>query len=138
MGPDGEAPRMTNDGAHAMLNISLHRSGLSTLAFVAVLAHGQAFADTRSFRCGNDLVNVGDSKTSALLKCGQPVAKDAFCKPVVNQPGGGTGKRSPVVVNAGCEAVDEWTYNPGYGQFMTTLRFESGKLVSISYGDRVP
>jgi hypothetical protein len=33
--------------------------------------------------------------------------------------------------------VDEWTFNPGYGQFMTTLRFESGKLVSITYGDRV-
>jgi hypothetical protein len=37
-----------------------------------------------------------------------------------------------------CEAVDEWTYNPGYGQFFTTLRFESGALKSIKYGARVP
>jgi hypothetical protein len=42
-----------------------------------------------------------------------------------------------VVINNACETVDEWTYNPGYGQFMTTLRFESSRLVTISYGDRV-
>jgi hypothetical protein len=37
-----------------------------------------------------------------------------------------------------CERVDEWTYNPGSGQFYTTLRFEQGKLISMKYGDRVP
>ena len=36
-----------------------------------------------------------------------------------------------------CENVDEWIYNPGYGQFMTTLRFVEGRLVAIEYGDRV-
>ena len=30
-----------------------------------------------------------------------------------------------------CENVDEWIYNPGYGQFMTTLRFVEGRLVAI-------
>jgi hypothetical protein len=73
------------------------------------------------------------------LKCGQPVLRDAFCKPADARPmpraGGGGGAK--VVINNACETVDEWTYNPGYGQFMTTLRFESGKLVAITYGDRV-
>ena len=46
-------------------------------------------------------------------------------------------KRKTVIVNNTCETVDEWTYNPCTGQFMTTLRFESGKLVAITYGDRV-
>ena len=91
----------------------------------------------QSFRCKNDLANVGDSKASVAQKCGEPVYKDAFCKPAseVTTPkpaAGGT------VINVlPCETVDEWTFNPGYGQFMTTLRFESGKLVSIKYGDRV-
>lgn len=100
---------------------------LRALAIVACLATQAAHADTRSFRCKNDLVKLGDAKSSALLKCGEPVLKDAFCKPT-----GQTGAAS-----SSCETVDEWTYNPGQGQFMTTLRFESGTLVSIKYGDRV-
>jgi hypothetical protein len=39
---------------------------------------------------------------------------------------------------APCETVDEWTYNPGSGQFFTALRFERGALSSIKYGARVP
>lgn len=105
---------------------------------VLALQAGPASANTTSFRCKNDLVNVGDGKASALQKCGEPVVKDSFCKPqpaapqsAVPPPGG------TVVINNACETVDEWTYNPGWGQFMTTLRFESGRLVSIKYGDRV-
>lgn len=106
-----------------------------------------AMAETTSFRCKNDLVNIGDGKASALLKCGEPVRKDAFCKPVTqpvvalvpNAPAvsPSPGSTSVTVNVAACETVDEWTYNPGYGQFMTTLRFESGKLAAITYGDRV-
>lgn len=88
-----------------------------------------------SFRCKNDLASTGDSKLSVLQKCGEPVAKDSFCKPVSVTPAKGT-TGTAINVNA-CEQVDEWTYNPGYGQFMTTLRFEQGKLASIKYGDRV-
>ena len=36
-----------------------------------------------------------------------------------------------------CINVEEWTYNPGYGQLMTMLQFEAGGLKSIRYGDRV-
>ena len=100
-------------------------------------AAGSALAQgtgSTTFRCGSDLVQLGDSKVSAQLKCGQPVAKDVFCKPA---PGAPVGTRPRVVPSGVCETVDEWTYNPGYGQFMTTLRFESGKLVAITYGDRV-
>lgn len=109
----------------------MHTATLRTLAIVACLAAQGAHADTRSFRCKNDLVKLGDAKSSALLKCGEPVVKDAFCKPT-GQPGATTTPSS-----SSCETVDEWTYNPGQGQFMTTLRFESGALVAIKYGDRV-
>jgi Protein of unknown function (DUF2845) len=109
---------------------------LFTAMLVAATAAPEAGAATLSFRCKNDLVNVGDGKASALQKCGQPVFTDSFCKPVVAtvpaEPG-----RTVAVGPTPCETVDEWTYNPGYGQFMTTLRFESGRLVTITYGDRV-
>lgn len=111
------------------------------LALVAMLALTQSFsaeAQTRSFRCKNDLVNLGDDKASAALKCGEPVFKDSFCKPgeAVPTPAPAPAREQPRRPQV-CETVDEWTYNPGYGQFMTTLRFESGRLVSIRYGDRV-
>lgn len=104
---------------------------------VALAASGGALAQgsgASTFRCGIDLAQLGDSKVSVQQKCGAPVAKDSFCKPA---PGAPAGTRPRGVSSGVCETVDEWTYNPGYGQFMTTLRFESGRLVAISYGDRV-
>jgi Protein of unknown function (DUF2845) len=112
------------------------------LPLATTLAAGLLFAGSasaQSFRCKNDLVSVGDARAAVLLKCGEPVVRDTHCKrpdpahPVVPalRPDG-----TPVRV-VSCEHVDEWTYNPGYGQFMTTLRFEHGKLAAITYGDRV-
>ncbi len=120
----------------------------SMAASLMVAGVPAAQAQTKSFRCKNDLVNLGDAKSSALLKCGEPLLKDSYCSgkaavvetpyPAVVQPPFAHHRRAPVVVNNNtCVTVDEWTYNPGYGQFMTTLRFESGRLAEISYGDRV-
>lgn len=107
------------------------------LAAACLAGMSGAAAATQTFRCNNDLVQVGDNKSAVLLKCGAPVLKDSFCKPVELRPAPDGPKRGNVIINAPCETVDEWTFNPGYGQFMTTLRFESGKLVTITYGDRV-
>lgn len=94
-------------------------------------------AQAQSMRCKNDLANVGDNKAAVLQKCGAPVAKDSFCKPA-EKTSNTTAEPGKAVVNVvPCETVDEWTYNPGRGDFMTTLRFESGRLTAITYGDRV-
>lgn len=95
-------------------------------------------AQAQSMRCKNDLANVGEAKASVLQKCGEPVHRESFCKPAARpqETTGGTGGTTIVNVMP-CETVDEWTYNPGRGQFMTTLRFESGRLTAITYGDRV-
>jgi hypothetical protein len=111
-------------------------------AFILILATSAfalcpGVAGAQSFRCKNDLVSVGDARASVLQKCGEPVVKDAFCKPAEPQTVPANPPGTSVVVVAPCENVDEWTYNPGYGQFMTTLRFEAGKLTAIKYGDRV-
>ncbi|PHV12585.1 DUF2845 domain-containing protein [Chitinimonas sp. BJB300] len=58
-----------------------------------------------------------------MQKCGEPVARGSYCKPEHEK--------------TACQPIDEWTYNPGPGQFMTTLQFKNGALVSIKYGDRV-
>lgn len=102
----------------------------------AVLAMASASAETTSFRCKNDLVNLGESKAAVLQKCGEPVVKDSFCKPVEPQVTASAPNATVINVNA-CQNVDDWTYNPGRGQFMTSLQFEAGKLRAIKYGDRV-
>lgn len=120
------------------------RAAAVTLAFLASSAFTGASA--QSLRCKGDLAQIGNSKGTILQKCGEPVLKDSFCKPVqetvssapvttptVPTTSGGT---TNVTVNT-CQQVEEWTYNPGYGQFMTMLLFEGGSLKSIRYGDRV-
>lgn len=115
----------------------MRRAVAISLLGLAALCTCAAAQGPSTFRCGSDLVQVGDSKVSALQKCGRPIATDSFCKPSQVQPGTTGRGNTTVIVNSACETVDELTFNPGYGQFMTTLRFESGRLVSISYGDRV-
>jgi hypothetical protein len=105
----------------------------------AVAALSCAGAGAQSLRCNGDLASVGDSKAAVYGKCGAPVMTGAYCKPTLQMirppayPGGPT-----VVVNLPCEQVEEWTYNPGSGQFLTTFRFENGQVVGIAYGDRIP
>ena len=35
-----------------------------------------------NLRCNGDLALIGDSKGSIFGKCGEPILKDSFCKPV--------------------------------------------------------
>lgn len=109
-------------------------------------------ASAQSLRCKGDLAQIGNSKGTILQKCGEPVMKDTFCKPTQGTastttpmvtpaaPAGTAGNSAGVTTNITvntCQQVEEWTYNPGYGQFMTMLLFEGGSLASIRYGDRV-
>ena len=95
-----------------------------------------ARAEAQTLRCGNSVVGAGDTKTAVLQKCGEPVMKETFCKAaepqtVISQQTGTT------IVNVlPCENVDDWTYNPGSGKLMTTLRFREGTLRAITDGDR--
>ncbi len=101
----------------------------------AALSMGLHDASAQSFRCKSDLANVGDSRASVLNKCGEPVVKDSFCRPAKAPTGVAPGVA--VVQLPACDPVEEWTYNPGYGQFMTTLQFDAGRLTAIIYGERV-
>jgi hypothetical protein len=109
----------------------------SPLLALALLAFPAAPVSAQTLQCKNQFINVGDLRASVMEKCGEPVAKDSFCKPVEPQTAPSNTSSTPVVVVVPCENVDEWTYNPGYGQFMTTVQFKAGKISAIKYGDRV-
>lgn len=94
------------------------------------------YGDPCGCRCNGDLADIGDAKASVLMKCGQPFFAESFCKPVKQmlvQVDGTT-----VVNPSACVMVDEWSYNPGSGSFITILQFEQGVVTGIRYGDRVP
>lgn len=114
----------------------MHLITTSAVLLCALLA-APAQAQTHTMRCKNDLAKTGDTKAAVLQKCGEPVHRDAHCKPPEKTAPDASRPRGPTVQVTPCEQVEEWTYNPGRGQFMTTLRFESGRLVSLSYGERV-
>jgi hypothetical protein len=131
------------------MNPNLVRTAAVIFAFLASSFFTGASA--QSLRCKGDLAQIGNSKGTILQKCGEPVMKDTFCKPVqstasttpmivpaapVTTTGNSASTTTNVTVNT-CQQVEEWTYNPGYGQFMTMLLFEGGSLASIRYGDRV-
>ncbi|MBW8721592.1 MAG: DUF2845 domain-containing protein [Polaromonas sp.] len=132
------------------MNPNLIRTAAVIFAFLASSLFTSASA--QSLRCKGDLAQIGNSKGTILQKCGEPVMKDSFCKPTqgtasttspvvtpatpVTTTGNSASVTTNVTVNS-CQQVEEWTYNPGYGQFMTMLLFEGGSLASIRYGDRV-
>lgn len=131
------------------MSTTLVRGAAVILAFLASSLFTGASA--QSLRCKGDLAQIGNSKGTILQKCGEPVMKDSFCKPVQetvssapvttptvpNTSGSATASATANVTVNTCQQVEEWTYNPGYGQFMTMLLFEGGALKSIRYGDRV-
>lgn len=102
---------------------------LAKVLLVAAVLGWSAVSNAQSTRCGSRLVSVGDSTESVREKCGEPVARSRRCvtDPDQYQPGQVTA----------CVDVEEWTYRPGYGQYVTTFRFEDGALSKIIYGDRM-
>ena len=126
------------------MNRYVVRTAVVVFAFLASSLFTGASA--QSLRCKGDLAQIGNSKGTILQKCGEPVMKDTFCKPtqdtvssstVVTPAQPGSANRTTNITVNTCQQVEEWTYNPGYGQFMTMLLFEGGSLKSIRYGDRV-
>jgi Protein of unknown function (DUF2845) len=107
---------------------------LALLAGAVCVGMVPVASDAQTLRCKNDLVSVGETKASVILKCGEPAFRDAFCQApnTANANGLGTRPRPDLP----CVNVEELTYKPGYGQRVTTLRFEENRLKSIAYGDR--
>lgn len=105
------------------------------------------FANADSMRCGNKLVLPGDSMHEVKARCGDP--DDAMHRTEVRKtvnrvsgpcPDNVNGvKCSSSAVDSVEVAIDEWTYDFGPDRLIQELRFEDGKLVSITnrgYGSK--
>jgi len=86
-------------------------------------------SDALAFRCGRELVQVGDHKLEVLEKCGEPEWADqriALMGSRLRHPYGALVEdRYEEVV------IDEWIYNFGRRKFKQFLQFENGILRKI-------
>ena len=124
--------------------------GLLLLSLVAMSSIGYAEAN---MRCGSKLISLGDSKAEVLMKCGEPLLKEAVAVreeskridiPLTSTPnvdsGSSTDDSDPAVIRRKesiTKTVDQWTYNQGSGKLLKILTFEGGELVAIATGDRM-
>jgi hypothetical protein len=99
------------------------------LAAVLLLgAAGVAQAD--SFKCGTEVVSIGDTRDQVMAKCGNPsnIERGTAIVPPVAWVNG-------VPVSAGTSLIEVpvelWLYNYGPTQLMRRVRFESGRVVAI-------
>jgi Protein of unknown function (DUF2845) len=67
------------------------------------------------FRCGTNIVNVGDNKLQVLQKCGEPTYKE--------------------LIKTDGFIVEKWYYDCGSQRFIQTLTFSGGYLQVIEAGD---
>jgi hypothetical protein len=80
-----------------------------------------------SFRCGTDVIMLGDSNYRVLAKCGPPGVKEAVGTNYMygGQPPAGEFRD-----------MENWTYNRGPTDFVYTLKFQGGSLIEIFRGGR--
>ncbi len=88
----------------------------NTLASAPALAGN--YDDT--FRCGTDLILLGDSSYKVRAKCGAPAAKEYVgTNYLLGHPAGEF------------RDMEEWTYNRGPTDFVYRLKFQGGSLIEI-------
>ncbi len=77
------------------------------------------------FRCGTDVIQLGDSNYRVLAKCGPPTQREFI----------GTNYNYPMP-SGELRDVEQWIYNRGSTDFIYMLMFQGGALIDITRGGR--
>lgn len=84
---------------------------------VAVLLSTSSWAGSTSYRCGNNLVGIGDSGFALEKKCGEPIQRRPIGYTVTPD-----GKRE--------NYIEKWVYGPDAG-FYYEITLEGDTIVKI-------
>ena len=106
-------------------------AGLIALAAVAAVSTA---ASAGTLACTGGMASDGDTRLALIHKCGQPVARDAFCAPVYYKDSQYLVPESIAMRLVPCVEVEEWVYERGPGNLLATVRLRYGKVQSITYG----
>lgn len=87
--------------------------------------------EAQAFRCGDEVVGVGDSKAKVLIKCGKPTHKEKLgAKKSTNTKGQkrSTADKKDVydTKHSTTKNLEKWYYNCGKNDFIYVLAFEGG------------
>lgn len=88
------------------------------------------------FRCGDELVSIGDTKGRVLIQCGPPTHKETTSvksrERDASYEAGSTlqGKTKVATRKTKTERVERWYYNCGANDFIYVLTFEGGILTA--------
>ncbi|MEW6663609.1 MAG: DUF2845 domain-containing protein [Thermodesulfobacteriota bacterium] len=82
-------------------------------AIVSLLLGSPSPSAGDTFRCGSNLVSVGDTMGKVVLTCGNPSWKDS------------------VGYSGGLQEIQIWYYNCGTDDFLYALHFLGGRLQRI-------
>lgn len=85
-------------------------------------------------RCGNGLIEVGDSMATVQALCGAPTVAQHGVKVNATTVGGDHGSQPHTV--AAEVPVDTWTYNRGPNKLLVNIRFVNGQVVAITTLDQ--
>ena len=111
------------------------------IAVILSLAAVSQAADS-DFRCGNEIISVGNRKFDVLRKCGEPANVELRQEIRTRNLGSvvlGPERRiqiypAPFLVDE-LVTIEEWEYNLGPTKFIRYLTFENSSLVDITLGD---
>lgn len=90
---------------------------LTRIILCTLLSMASASTLASTFRCGSQLVSLGDRSFQVLKKCGEPVARETV--------GYTIGEYNHRELH-----IQEWVYGPNNGMYHY-LRFEGNRLTSI-------
>ena len=108
-----------------------------------------SFAPLNSYagmRCGNKLIQIGDSKGVIILTCGEPYYKteggiqrkgSSTTRGIIKKTGKNSARYKHSTRSRQVEDVIElWYYKRGYGKFIRILIFRNSLLEKIEFGPR--
>ncbi len=90
---------------------------LASIVLSVALSLASASTLASTFRCGSQLVSLGDRSFQVLKKCGEPVARESV--------GYTIGEYNHRELH-----IQEWVYGPSNGMYHY-LRFEGNRLTRI-------
>ena len=95
--------------------------------FITVSAH----AETEVFRCGSEIVKIGDSTETVKRMCGKPSTHSQKGKESSTKS-----KKKKKEDGSETSYSKKWYYDRGYGDYISVLSFKGNTLKKIQKSDR--
>lgn len=96
------------------------------ICMLIALTAGLLYAEDTSFRCGNDLIELGYTTYQVQDSCGEPDSKD-----VIGEAGAPRIHKANPDDSQGALYITQWTYKKDSGIYILT--FEGSRLIRKEY-----